>query len=156
MSRAGLDPRAMQGLGKRLALRLGHLALRVQVALLAHQHARHRGRACVVQNLVVHRLDHLKGRSRGNRVHEHIAVDANRMLRVQDRVLILPSRIDNVAVVVLAAVLDRLFKHILNRRVVGINKRVFHKPHDKRRLADGPRAKHGNLALLAHLLGTRR
>lgn len=43
----------------------------------------------VVQNLVPDDLDHLKGRHRLDRVHQHVAMDADKVLRVQDAVLIL-------------------------------------------------------------------
>jgi hypothetical protein len=44
----------------------------------------------VIQNFVSDNLDHLKGLCRGDRVHEHVAMDPNEMLRVQDGVFILP------------------------------------------------------------------
>lgn len=52
-----------------------HVPLHMQVALLPDNHTRDRGRAGVVEDLVVHGLHHLEARSRGNRVHEHIPVD---------------------------------------------------------------------------------
>lgn len=55
------------------------------------------------------------------------------MLRVQDRVFVLPCCIDNIALEVLSAVLDGFLKHILNRWVIGIHESIFHKSNNQRR-----------------------
>ena len=44
----------------------------------------------MVQDFVPDDLNHLKGLGRGNRVHEHVAMDSNEVLRVQDGIFILP------------------------------------------------------------------
>lgn len=54
--------------------------LHMQVALLADDGTGDTLGAHVVEDLVMHSLDHLKARPRGNRVDEDVSVDANRML----------------------------------------------------------------------------
>lgn len=63
-------------LGRDLAL------LGSQIALVAHNDNGHPVGAEVVQNLLSNNLDHLKRGQRGDRVYEHVAVYANKMLRV--------------------------------------------------------------------------
>ena len=45
----------------------------------------------MVQDLVANDLHHLEALGRGDRVHEHVAMNADKVLRVQDAVLILHS-----------------------------------------------------------------
>jgi hypothetical protein len=47
-----------------------------------------------VDNLVIHDLDHVKGISRGDRVDENKAVDADSMFGIEDRILVLSMRCD--------------------------------------------------------------
>ncbi len=44
----------------------------------------------MIQNFVSNNLDHLEGLRRSNRVNEHVPMNPNEMLRVQDAVFILP------------------------------------------------------------------
>ena len=43
----------------------------------------------VVENLLANERNHVKGCTRRDRVHEHVAMDADKVLGVQDRILIL-------------------------------------------------------------------
>lgn len=106
--------------------------LDVQIALLAHDYARHMLGAGVVENLVIHGLHHLEAVSRGDAVHQNIAMDTNGMLGIQNRVLVLPRCVDDVTVVVLALVLDGLLKDILDGRVVRVDECIFYVSHDER------------------------
>ena len=57
------------------------------------------------------------------------------MLRVQDAVLVLACRVDNLGRKVLALVLDHLAKRVLDRGVVAVDEVTVHEPHRQRRLA---------------------
>jgi hypothetical protein len=57
------------------------------------------------------------------------------MLRVQDAVLVLACRVDNLGRKVLALVLDHLAKRVLDRGVVAVDEVAVHEPHRQRRLA---------------------
>lgn len=43
----------------------------------------------MVENFVSDNLDHLKGRQRRDRIDEHVAMDADEMLAIQNRIFIL-------------------------------------------------------------------
>jgi hypothetical protein len=76
----------------------------------------------VVQNLVPDHLHHLKGLQRRDAVDQHIPVNADKVLRVQDAVLVLPGRVDNLGRKLLALVADLLAKGVLDGRVVALDK----------------------------------
>ena len=107
----------------------------MQVALLADNNAGDVLGARVIENLVVYGLDHLKAVARGNAVDQDVAVDADRVLGIEDRVLILTSSVDNVAVVFLSLVGDGLAENVLNGRVVRVDKRVLDVADDQRGFA---------------------
>jgi len=75
----------------------------------------------VVQDLVADDLDHLKRLLRRDAVDEHVAVDADEVLRVEDAVLVLPGRVDDLGRVLLALVADLLAEGVLNGRVVALD-----------------------------------
>jgi hypothetical protein len=52
----------------------------MQVQLKTHQ---------VIQNLFMNDLNHFEGLHRGNRIYEHVPVNAYEVLRVQDAIFIL-------------------------------------------------------------------
>lgn len=90
----------------------------MQVTLLSHHHARNRLCPRVIQNLVIDRLNHLKAAPQSDAVYQDIPMNTNSMSRIQDGVFILTCCVDDVAVVFLVAILDRLVEDILNGRVV--------------------------------------
>ena len=119
---AGLDPRRVVLFGELLAFFRGHLSgfavrragrgsdyrglsrsdatepwdvPRGQVGLRADDDARYLVEAAEIDDLVVHDLDHVEGLARRHRVDEHEAMDADRVLRVQDRVLVLCTTTSN-------------------------------------------------------------
>ena len=61
----------------------------LQVGLGADDNTRNLIHSAEVDDFVVHDLDHVERLARGDRVDEHEAVDADRMLRVEDGVFIL-------------------------------------------------------------------
>ena len=62
-----------------------------QVRFGAHNDTRDLIHSTEIDDLVVHNLDHFERLSAVDGVDEHIAVDANCMLRVEDRVLVLQN-----------------------------------------------------------------
>ena len=119
-------------------MRIEYIPLGVQVALLTHQHTWYCGCASIIQDLIINSLNHLETRARSNGIHEYVTMNTYCMLRVQDRVFVLPCCIDNIALEVLSAVLDGFLKHILNRWVIGIHESIFHKSNNQRRFTLTP------------------
>lgn len=76
----------------------------------------------VVQNLVSDYLHHFEGCQGRHGVHEHVAVNADEVLGVQDAVLILAGSIDDFGQVILSLVSYRLAKCVLDRRVITVHK----------------------------------
>lgn len=89
----------------------------------------------VVEDLVADDLDHVKRRHGPDRVHEHVPVDPDEVLRVQDAVLVLPGRVDNLRQVVLPLVPDRLGEGVLDGRVVALDEATVDELDRERRLA---------------------
>lgn len=76
----------------------------------------------VVQNLIPNNLDHLERGQRRDAVDEHVAVDADEVLRVEDAVLVLAGRVDDLGRVLLPLVSDLFAKGVLDGRVVALDK----------------------------------
>jgi hypothetical protein len=76
----------------------------------------------VVQDLVPDDLHHLKRLQRRHAVDEHVAVDADEVLRVEDAVLVLAGRVDNLGRKLLPLVADLLAEGVLDGRVVALDK----------------------------------
>lgn len=89
----------------------------------------------MVEDLVTDDGYHLKGLSGGDRVDDHVAMDADEMLRVEDAVFILASRVDDLGHVVLALVLDGAVEGVLDRRVVVLDKGALDEADGQRRFA---------------------
>jgi len=101
-----------------------------------------------VSDLVINDFDHVEGLSRGNRVDEDVAVDANCIFRIQNGEFILASSIDDIAVVLLALCLDRLCKGVFDGRVIVFDKVVFSKLYDEGGLSNRTGAQDGDLSLV--------
>jgi hypothetical protein len=89
----------------------------------------------VVEDLVADDLDHVERRHGPDRVHEHVSVDPDEVLRVQDAVLVLPGRVDNLRQVVLPFVPDRLGEGVLDGRIVALDEATVDELDRERRLA---------------------
>ena len=109
--------------------------MRVQITLLTYKDTGNGRCTGIIQDLVVHCLDHFETGARSNGVHQNVAMDTDSMLRIQDGVLILTGRVDNIAAVLLALVLNRLLKYVFDRGVVRVHERIFHVTHHQRRFA---------------------
>lgn len=97
----------------------------MQIALLANNEARNRLGACVIKDLVVYGLDHVEAVTGCDAVDEHVAVNANGVFGVEDRVFVLTSSVDDIAVIFLTLVSDGLLEDVLDGRVVGVDEGVF-------------------------------
>lgn len=111
----------------------------------------------VVEDLVADDLDHLERRVRRDRVDEHVPVDADEVLGVEDRVLVLfservslppeipgtmstrkrketylTSRIDNLRREVLSFIPDLLAERVLDGRVITFYEMPVHVAHGQR------------------------
>lgn len=82
----------------------------------------------MIKDFVPDRLHHFKRRKRRYRVHQDVTMDSNKMLGVQDAVLVLSGRIDNLSQVVLSLKPDILAEGVLDGRVVAVDKVAVHKP----------------------------
>ena len=80
----------------------------------------------MIQNLIPYNPAHLKALFTRNRVHDHVTMDANKVLAIKNRVLVLPSRVDNLDSKVLILISNNSAKGILDRRVVGVNEVTVH------------------------------
>lgn len=76
----------------------------------------------MIENLIPNDGDHLKGGERCDRVDQHITVDADEVLRVQDTVLILASRIDDLGSIVLTLDPNYLAESVFDGRIVAFDK----------------------------------
>ena len=76
----------------------------------------------MIQNLVPNNLDHLERLQRGDAVDEHVAMDADEVLRVEDAVLVLARCVDDLGRVVLSLIPDLLAERVLDGRVVALDK----------------------------------
>ena len=125
VSCADLDPCGLELRCQLLSLCLADLPLHVQIALLPDNDTGHGLGSGVVQDLVVDSLDHVEAITRGDAVDEHVAVNANGVFRIEDRVLILAGSVDDVAVVFLASVRDGLLEDVFDSGVVRVDKSVL-------------------------------
>jgi len=89
----------------------------------------------MVEDLVANDLHHLKGLQRRHTVHQHVAVGADHLLRIEDAVLILAGCVDNFSCILLALVLDLLGKCTLDGRVVTLDKVAVDVADRERRFA---------------------
>lgn len=89
----------------------------------------------MVEDLVANDGDHLKRLPGGNGVNDHVAMDANEVLRVEDAVLVLAGRVYDLGHVVLALVLDGAVEGVFDRRVVVLYKGALDEADGQRRLA---------------------
>jgi hypothetical protein len=80
----------------------------------------------VIQDLIPNDAAHLKALLAGNRVYDHVAMDADEVLAVEYSILILASSIDDLHGKVLVPVADDFAKRIFNGRVVRIDKVAVH------------------------------
>ena len=144
----GLDKGTAPGVCERLCLVAGDLAFKLEVAFVSDEDAGDGCGAGDVEDLVADDLEGLKRVHRGHRVDENVPVDAQRILRVENRVVVLPGSVGNLQVIPLAVHVKRLFKHSLDRRVVRVGKHIVHKPDRQARLAHSPEPKHSHLSSL--------
>ena len=75
----------------------------------------------MVKYLIPNDATHLKTLLASHRVHDHIAMDANEVLAIEDRVLILPGRINDLYREVLVFVPDDFAEGVLDGRVVRVD-----------------------------------
>lgn len=76
----------------------------------------------MVQNLFPNHLHHLKARQAADRVHQHVPVNPNKVLAVQDAVLILARSVDNFRRIVLPLVPNLFAKGVFDGGVVRLDK----------------------------------
>jgi len=149
VARAGFGVGTFELGGEGFAVFRRDLALfGTQVRLIAHDDERNPFDGKVVQDLIANDARHLKALLVGNRVDNHVAMNADKVLRVENAVFILASRIDDLSRIVLVLVLDHLAESILDGRVVAVDKVPVDELHRQTRLADGSAADNGHLSLL--------
>lgn len=75
----------------------------------------------MIQNLIPNNPHHLETLLAADRVHDHVPMDADEVLAVQDAVLVLPGGIDHLDGEVMVAVADDFAESVFDRRVVGVD-----------------------------------
>lgn len=75
----------------------------------------------MVENLVPYDPAHFKTLLAGHRVYDHVAMDPNKVLAVQNRVLVLAGRIDDLQPKVLVPISNHFAECVFDRGVVGID-----------------------------------
>lgn len=76
----------------------------------------------MVQDLISDDAHHLEALLAADRVDDHVAVDTNEVLGVEDAVFILASGVDHLDGKVMVAVADDLAESVFDGRVVGVDK----------------------------------
>jgi hypothetical protein len=104
----------------------------------------------VIQDLVSNDVNHLKRLCRCYGIYEHIAVNPNKMLRIEDAVFILEairsrtqyanvsylaSCVNDFGGVLLSLILDDFTKSVLDRWIIALYKVPIHKTHCERRFS---------------------
>ena len=107
----------------------------MQIALLPNNDARDGFGSGIIQDFVMDSLDHVERVARGDRVYEHVTVNADGMFRIEDGIFVLTGCVDDVAVVFLTSVGDGFLEDVFDGRVVGIDECVFYVSDDQRGLA---------------------
>lgn len=131
VSGADLDPSGLELCGELLCFGLGDLPLDMQIALLTNNDTGDGFGARVIEDLVVDGLDHVEAIAGCDAVDEHVAVDANGVFGIENRVFILAGCVDDVAVVFLALVGDGFLEDVFNGGVVRVDKGVFDVSNDQ-------------------------
>ena len=75
----------------------------------------------MVQDLVADDAAHLEALLARDRIHNHVAVDADEVLAVQDGVLVLAGGVDDLQPEVLVAIADDFTEGVLDGGVVGVD-----------------------------------
>jgi hypothetical protein len=75
----------------------------------------------VIENLIPNNPDHLETLLAADRVHNHVPMNANKMLAVENTVLVLAGGVDHLDGEVMVAVADHFAESVFDRRVVGVD-----------------------------------
>lgn len=76
----------------------------------------------MIQDLIPYDADHFKTLLRSDGIDNHVAMDSDKVLAVQDGVLILAGSIDDLHTEFLVPMLDDFAERVLDGGVVGIDK----------------------------------
>jgi hypothetical protein len=75
----------------------------------------------VIQNLIPNNPHHLETLLAPHGVHDHIPMNSDKMLAVENAVLVLPRGVDHLDGEVVVAVADHFAESVFDRRVVGVD-----------------------------------
>lgn len=75
----------------------------------------------MIQDLIPNNPTHLKALLAPYTVHNHVPMDPNEVLAVQDAVLVLARRVDDLYAEVVVAVPDHFAECVLDRGVIGVD-----------------------------------
>jgi hypothetical protein len=104
----------------------------------------------VIQDLIPNNAHHLETLLAADRVHNHVAMNANKVLGVENAVFILAGGVDHLDGKVMVAVADNFAESVFDGRVVRVDKVAVDVLHCEGRLAC---ARVVLLALRAHFCG---
>jgi len=147
--RTGFRPAALELLRELLAVFGRDLALLgTKIRLVSNDDNGYPVDSEVVEDLVTNNTRHLETLLACDGVDDHIAMDANEVLRVKNAILILPCSVNDLSREVLILPLDHLAESVLDGRVVAVDKVTVDELHRHTRLADSSTANDGHLSLL--------
>ena len=89
----------------------------------------------MIQNLIPNNATHLKTLLALHRIHNHIAMDANKVLAIEYSILVLASRINDFQPVLLISISDHFAKGVFDRRVVRVDEVTVYELDSERALA---------------------
>ena len=96
LPRTTLDPATLEPFAQVRTLLARDLSrLLPDIVLIPHHHQRHLVRTQMIQDLVPDDADHLKALFRADGIDNHVAVDADEVFRVENRVFVLASGVDD-------------------------------------------------------------
>lgn len=75
----------------------------------------------VIQDLIPNNAHHLEALLAADRIHNHVAMNANKVLGVEDAVLVLAGGVDHLDGKVMVAVADDLAESVFDGRVVRVD-----------------------------------
>lgn len=119
-----------------------------QIGLVSNENSWHLFGSAGVQDLVVENSDEIERGLGSHRVDQHVAMNADRILSMEDGVLVLSRGVQNLGIVFLALVLDDLVEGVFDGGVVRIYEMVLNISYGYRGFADTTKTHDRDFALL--------
>jgi hypothetical protein len=98
-----------------------------QIVFVADEETRNTGRTTCVENLLVEDAHLLEGRPADHREHQHVAVNAQRVMGVKGGVFVLTRGVHDLNGVLFTLVPQHLGEGVLDGWMIVIHELIFHK-----------------------------